>query len=153
MANWTGTARTNLVAADNIEALETMAADHQLMVIRDSDGRIGFIARTENGDWPTTAYREDLDEHVELCVETVIMPHIKEGEVLIIMEAGSERDRYVSGRAERTSGMVTSAVLCPFRSATFTRWRPRRRGKPGLDSSRIAKTGIMRGWDFGPSGR
>lgn len=100
MANWTGTARTNFVAADNIEALERMAADHQLMVIRDSDGRIGFIARTENGDWPTTAYREDLDEHVEFCVETVIMPHIKEGEVLIIMEAGSERDRYVSARAE-----------------------------------------------------
>lgn len=100
MANWTGNALTNLVAADNVEALEKIAADHQLKVIRDSDGRIGFIAGTENGDWPTTEYREDLDEHVEFCVETVIMPHIKEGEVLIIMEAGSEKDRYVSGRAE-----------------------------------------------------
>lgn len=100
MANWTGKARTNYVVANHVAALEKIASKHELGVIRDSEGRIGFFAKTENGDWPSTYYDEEVGVHAEFRIEAVLMPHIKEGEVLVVVEAGSENDRYVTGRAD-----------------------------------------------------
>jgi hypothetical protein len=96
MSDWNGTARTNYVLPNGIPELEEIAKRFNLRVIR-SDERVGFVAETGDGGWPSNAYDDELDEYVDFDIETMLMPHIKEGEVLILMEAGSEKSRYVSG--------------------------------------------------------
>ncbi|VVE16878.1 MULTISPECIES: hypothetical protein [Pandoraea] len=99
MANWTGIARTNYVFPGNLEEIEKVAKRFDLRVISE-DERIGFVADTDDGGWPSNTYDEDLEDDVEFDVTTMLMPHIKEGEVLVVMEAGSEKARYASGYAK-----------------------------------------------------
>ncbi|MGF6603254.1 hypothetical protein P3T23_008008 [Paraburkholderia sp. GAS448] len=99
MANWSGIARTNYVLPDNVEELEKVAKRFDLRVIR-KDERIGFVAETDGGGWPSNFYDAELEDDVEFDVETMLMPHIKEGEVLVLIETGSEKTRYASGYAQ-----------------------------------------------------
>lgn len=99
MANWSGTARTNYVLPENVEELEKVAKRIGLRVIR-KDDRIGFVAETDDGGWPTNVHDEEISDDVEVDISTMLMPHIKEREVLVLMEAGSEKSRYVSGYAQ-----------------------------------------------------
>ncbi|MBB5546509.1 hypothetical protein A8H39_00210 [Paraburkholderia fungorum] len=99
MANWNGTARTNYVLPVNVEALEKVAKRFDLRVIHQGE-RIGFVTETDDGGWPSNVYDDELEDDVEFDISTMLMPHIKEGEVLVLMEAGSEKSRYVSGYAQ-----------------------------------------------------
>lgn len=99
MANWSGIARTNYVLPENLDELEKVAKRFDLRIIR-KDDRIGFVAETDDGGWPSNAYDEELDDDIEFDTATMLMPHIKAGEVLVLMEVGSEKSRYASGSAQ-----------------------------------------------------
>lgn len=101
MSNWEGMSRTNYVTIEDLDGLEESVSPFELEIAEDdsSPGKFCFITETEYGDWPFSGYDFETDTEVELSVDQHIMPFVKEGEVLVIMEAGHEKARYISGNA------------------------------------------------------
>lgn len=97
MANFTGTGRTNYVEVEDKAGLEAALENWDVEIVHDDKGRIAILGDSE-GLMPSWGEDEEGDD-VEFDIETLVMPFVKEGEVLVVMEAGSERARYVSGFA------------------------------------------------------
>lgn len=51
------------------------------------------------GGWPSTLYDEETDEDRDVDVAEELAEHLADDEVAILMEAGSEGERYVTGWA------------------------------------------------------
>lgn len=97
MANYCATARTNYVKVTDRDKLTAALAQLDLDIV-DKDGRVAVLETSGEG-WPSLAYDEKLDENVEIDVACLIAEHLAEGEVLVLIEAGAEKLRYVSGHA------------------------------------------------------
>ena len=97
--NYQGKARTNYVTVENLEGLKS-ALEPWPLEVRASSCRQGMAALfdTSGSGWPTFAVDED-GKDLEFDVATLIMPFVREGEVLVVMEAGHEGARYVVGNA------------------------------------------------------
>lgn len=101
MANWTGLARTNYFRVkDEAAFLEWVEAVYNLNV-HQQDGL--FMVYAEDG-WPSSRAKlpseGDVDDEVdEFDFVDELYRHLADGEVLIGMEAGHEKARYVSGHA------------------------------------------------------
>lgn len=107
MANWFGTARSNYFMVKDLAAFQAMVEseipDVDVVVSDQSDGpRAGKVcllasADSDNGDFPTTRFDDELEEDVEIHFPTMISPHLVEGEVVVLMTIGAEKQRYLTG--------------------------------------------------------
>jgi hypothetical protein len=67
------------------------------MQYRESDGTVMFMDEDGiDGFWPSCS-RPDVEPELDFTWEEYVMPFIKEGEVLVIMQIGAEKRRYVTG--------------------------------------------------------
>lgn len=113
--NYQGEARTNYVSITNIKGL-TKALKRWPLEVRKSKIEKGKVALfdTSGDGWPSFAI-DDNGEDIEFDVATLIMPFVSEGEVLVVMEAGHEGERYVIGNASawvRRGKKVLRTFLC-----------------------------------------
>ncbi len=100
MANFYGTARSNYFQVKDAEAFKTWAARLDLEVITNDDGLFGLIAtNTDDGCFPSVYAPEDVDEDYPLEIADELAKHLADGEVCVLMEAGAEKHRYISGWA------------------------------------------------------
>jgi hypothetical protein len=102
MANWTGAARSNYVKFVDVDKLKEVLKpfDIEVSANDNGDGTYCLLSKAENGDWPGAAPDPaDPDEWIDFNPVELICPHLQDGEVLVLMEAGHEKLRYVSGWA------------------------------------------------------
>lgn len=101
MANYDATARSNYVKLSNPEAAIRIAKAAGIRVSKSNLHPDLYCFLSENeGGWPSTLC--DIDntgEETDFSFEENIMPYVEEGEVLVLMEAGAEKLRYIIGAA------------------------------------------------------
>lgn len=123
MSNYYGTARSNYVKVKDMEGLKTSIEpwDISMHSTAADPNTVCFLdTHPDGGGWPNWLmfYKAGLDEDgneceveddVEFDVQKIIMPFLQPGEVLVMMEAGAEKYRYVSGHASahHTDGRST----------------------------------------------
>ncbi len=103
MSNWIGTARTNYVKFASYEGYEAAKAlveasgnevhphpEFELVAMISGEG--------DTGGFYFTHYNDDTDEDVEWWWPD-ITKHLADGQVLVAIEAGAEKLRYISGHA------------------------------------------------------
>jgi len=109
MANYYATARSNYVRLKDPDAVRQLLADRAgevtLCESHLASGCFAFLVSgmSDSGCWPGI-YPVDPDGQVDYDSEPedfadVIAPHLADGEVLILMEAGAEKLRYIGGWA------------------------------------------------------
>lgn len=97
MANWYGTSRSNYFAVKDLPAFEAFLKQFDAEMIKNSDGLVGFLSRTDNGDLPT---RQPEDPDADpICISDEIGAHLVENHVCVVMVAGAEKLCYVTGSA------------------------------------------------------
>lgn len=109
MANYTGSARTNMFRVKDIDAFKEAAAEIGIGVWV-GDPTTGLVSAynedSDGGGWPTWIYREppedapeDFEEDVEVDLAAFVAPHLADGSVSIFFEVGAEKLRYLIGTA------------------------------------------------------
>lgn len=103
MANYIAAARSNVFRVKDLKAFMDEVGDKAPDVVvehrsrgDDLPGQVMMYPAGEYGDWPTCYLDEAGDDHEVDWVATV-SKHLVDGEVCVMMEAGSEKLRYVSG--------------------------------------------------------
>jgi hypothetical protein len=99
MADWNGMARSNYFRVKDEAAFRKWAEYLELAVITDSEGRFGVYSKTDDGGFPSQRLSEDAEEMEDLDFPDELAAHLVEGSIAILMTAGHEKDRYVSGYA------------------------------------------------------
>ena len=108
MANYYATARSNYFAVKDETAFREWAESIGLMVFEPThttvtaDGIDRFAIAPGDGDecgWFCTRYDEESDEHEDVDLTKELSAHLRDGEVAILMEVGSEKLRYLCGYA------------------------------------------------------
>ncbi len=109
MSNYYATARSNYFAVKDEKAFREWAARTGLAVLepdhhdKTSGGvrRLGVASGDSNdsGGWPNSFWNDDLGDYEEIDVSGQLAEHLADGEVAVLMEAGSESLRYVTGSA------------------------------------------------------
>lgn len=104
MANFNGTARSNYFRVKNpVVFEESMAALPDIKVWSEvgEDKVERYAIASDDGDtgsWPSYRY-DDVEEGEEIDMPDEIKPHLMDGEVCVLMQAGAEKLRYISGYA------------------------------------------------------
>ncbi len=116
MANWYGTARTNYFMVKDAAAFKAWVDSlPSCVLIENDDGAFGFYVDSEDsGGFPSERYDEANDDYVDIDLADELVPHLADGEVAILMEAGAEKARYITGYALAVAwdGRNTSVDLC-----------------------------------------
>ena len=102
MANYYESARTNYFRVKDIDAFKEELKDVKSLTIavehRDLKDYVCLLAENENGfSWDY--YNESLDDYVEIDWDGIFNKHLVDGSVAIIIGAGAEKLRYISGYA------------------------------------------------------
>ena len=118
MANWCGECRSNYFKVKDIEAFKTFLEKYPAKFIQwDNDPTyVGFLSDDENGATPVRYKEESENPQIEdnmVSIYDEISEHLQENEICIIMEAGAEKLRYISGFAIaiHSSGKTTQVSL------------------------------------------
>lgn len=101
MADWTGVARTNYVKFKDLAGLKKVL-DLFPIEISDAvcvDGTKCLLSTDEYGGWPTRVCDVETDTDIDFSFEEHVCPYMEDDQVLVTMEAGSERLRYITGHA------------------------------------------------------
>jgi hypothetical protein len=114
MANWIGSARTNYFRVKDVEAFKTWAAAASLVVF-ERDGRHGVHSEDEYGGWPEIVFDDvSTDAHRAFDIAHELAQHVADGEIVVCVEAGAEKLRYITGKAiafrASTDGPETIAI-------------------------------------------
>lgn len=99
MANWYGVARSNrFTVKDHKEFLEEIANLELDVHQEDSDpNTVVLFSDTEDGAFASYFYDDEQEEYVDVDLPTIIQRHITEDSCAILMEAGNEKLRYITG--------------------------------------------------------
>ena len=98
MSNWYGSARTNQVTVIDMEGLKNALIPFEVTIHEREDNEVVFLPPNESdGDFYYSVIDEDTGEDIEFNWESIVMPYIKENDVLIVMCCGAEKLRYLSG--------------------------------------------------------
>lgn len=107
MANYYGGARTNYVRVSDMDGLVEFLEDWPIK-IDNRDGKVAFFSIDEDsGGWPSWRLNDE-GEDIEFDFGELMM-FVEPGEVLVLMETGAEKLRYLVGYAAayiRTGGEV-----------------------------------------------
>lgn len=100
MANWCGTARSNNFRVKDVKAFQEALApfDIEVQVHPAQPQFVMLVGAQEYGDFPSCGFTED-DEEIELDFQKLFAEHLVDGQVAILMEAGAEKLRYITGYA------------------------------------------------------
>ena len=99
MANWIGSARTNYFRVKDVDAFKAWAKAASLVVF-EKDGRFGVYSEDEYGGWPDIVFDDDTtDAHRDFYITHELAPHVADGEIVVCLEAGAEKLRYITGSA------------------------------------------------------
>lgn len=104
MANYYASARTSYAKMrDNDDFLswaETIPDSEIITQVSEEHGTLyGFLLGEDCGGVPCRRYVEETDEDYDLNFHTEIQEHLAPGWSIIVMEAGAEKLRYISGHA------------------------------------------------------
>lgn len=105
--DWSGAARSNYVRFKDLDALKKALEPWGAIEIEaNGAGLHCLLARTEDGGWPSGTQVEGTDDEGEAVeeelyfdFEEVVVPHLAEGQALVVMQSGHEGLRYVTGHA------------------------------------------------------
>lgn len=103
MANWNGAARTNYFVCTDKNVLARSLEPFDIIISEgasDNAGKVCLLSTDESGGWPGTGYIDGEKGDIDFDMDVHVMPYVCEGEVVVAMEAGAEKLRYVSGLAE-----------------------------------------------------
>jgi len=100
MANYYGHARSNYFKVKNKKKFQTLCNEIGVEMI-ERDNLVGFICSLDPdcGGLPSSKYNEETEDHDDIDICQEIYPHLCEGEVAVMTEAGYEKFRYVTGYA------------------------------------------------------
>jgi hypothetical protein len=99
MASWIGSARTNYFLVKDVEAFKAWAKAASLVVFEE-DSRFGVYSEDEYGGWPQIVFDDDTtDAHRDFDITYELAQHVAEGEIVVCLEAGAEKRRYITGAA------------------------------------------------------
>lgn len=110
---WTGSARTNFVKVKDVEALKASLAVFGDSIKLDQHFKDKSFICLEGGDpdtggFPSSIYAGGLPssisdgdgETIDFSFEEFVVPHLAEGQVLVVLSCGADKLRYLSGDAE-----------------------------------------------------
>jgi hypothetical protein len=104
MSNYCATARSSYFKVKDVEAFKNWCWSLDIEPI-DGDpadnktGLVAMISGTPNGDgWPSSRVN-DKDEAADIDLTAELAAHLEDGWVAVLMEAGSEKCRYIIGFA------------------------------------------------------
>lgn len=114
MADWFGSARSNYVRVKDMDGLKAALEPWEIDIQPDDEdpakdpAKVCFMSENQFGGWPSTTEIEVDDpddpdgiicEEVEFDPAVHICPFLEPGQVLILMEIGAEKLRYLTGNA------------------------------------------------------
>jgi hypothetical protein len=100
MANWYGSARSNQFTVTDMDGLKHALAPFGDIEIAERGDKVCLLVTDgDYGGWRSVVFDEQ-DEEIEFDPAVHIMPYAKEGEVVVLMEAGAEKLRYITGNAQ-----------------------------------------------------
>ncbi len=103
MADWYGVSRSNYFRVKDHDAFTEAMGGLDLRVVEggkgETAGMVAVISDAEYGDWPSEVFDEAADDYVEVDLVTRIAEHLVDGEVCVLVSAGAEKERYVTGTA------------------------------------------------------
>jgi len=120
MANYYATARSNYFAVKDEVTFRQWAEFAGLKVLEpthigqtpDGTRRLAIAPDGGNDDgWPTTRYNEETEEYDDVDVPEELVAYLKDGEVAVLMEVGSEKLRYLRGYATAVNSKGTIVNL------------------------------------------
>jgi hypothetical protein len=117
MANYEAVWRSNYIAVKDEAAftkeIEDSGLKDHLDVARDDTGERICLCGTGGEGIPLETYNEESDDWGSFDWGDFCSRHLKEGEVLIVMEAGCEKLRYITGisRAYNHEGATLSVSI------------------------------------------
>jgi hypothetical protein len=107
MSNWHGTALSNFFRVKDLAGFKSMVEKELPGVeVREgaatgpNDGRVCVVASrdSDNGGWPTWIVDpDDHEDEVEVDMPRSISQHLVEGEIVVLMQSGADRLKYVTG--------------------------------------------------------
>lgn len=102
MANYSGAARSNYFRVKDDSAFEeAMASLPESATSQDDEGRFMVMSTCpDTGGWVTLMEDEKTGEDIEVDLAAIISEHLADDEVAVLMEAGHEKLRYISGYAQ-----------------------------------------------------
>jgi hypothetical protein len=101
MANWYGAARSNYIKIKDINGLEEALEPFDINISKDRDGEFVCLLSGDSSDGAWPSYSEDDEgNELEFNFITHVVPYMAPDQVLIVMEAGAEKLRYITGYAE-----------------------------------------------------
>jgi len=133
MANWYGTSRSNYFSVKDETAFDAFVDAFNLEHWRNEDG-LHAIAPDEANDgfWPSQIWREDEDveDYVDIDFVEELAKHLANDTVAILMTAGAEKLRYVTGRAVavKNDGSYVSVDIDDIYDLALLKW--------GIESTR-----------------
>lgn len=98
MSNWSGLSRSNYFQVKDEAAFREALKDVDVSVVQGTGG-LAVISEDENGAWPSFTYNDETGDDEEIDLVALIAEHLADGQVAVMISAGSERQRYVSGYA------------------------------------------------------
>ena len=99
MANFNGTARSNYFKVKDIAAFDAWVETIPSLVSSPTaDMQMVYSDDPDDGCFPSH-YCDDDGNDFDLDIEEELKKHLADGQVCVLMEAGAERVRYISGWA------------------------------------------------------
>lgn len=114
MANWYGSARSNYVQIKDMEGLIKALGPFNIEISESRlDKGVCFLVGpySDDGGWPSFATDEEGDE-IEFDPSEHICPFMQDDQILIMMQCGAEKLRYITGDAQA----YNSEGVCEFLS-------------------------------------
>ncbi len=115
MANWCGTARTNYVRVKDVDALKELLEPFEVEVYtHPTMPRYVMLTPSSMSDYGGFNFNNQDEDGNEVEFDWPdIAAHLDEGQILVAVEAGAEKLRYVSGFAVAVAwdGRVTDVNL------------------------------------------
>lgn len=112
MANYYASARSNYFRVNDPEGLQESLPDgvelHTSSI--EPDLVCMLVTCPDQGGWPTWVIDED-DNDVEFDYANALAPFLLDDEVVIMMEAGAEKLRYISGYARAFNNKGEEVVI------------------------------------------
>ena len=97
MSNYEGAARSNYFQVKDSDAFEDAMAPFDIEVSYGVNDTVCLLSQSEGG-WPNSGLDDD-DNQIDFTFEAIVCPHMRPGQVLVCIESGHEKLRFVGGQA------------------------------------------------------
>ena len=110
MANYYASGRSNYFRVKDVEAFKNEVKVIGSLEVYEKDGFISLLSNNEGG-FPNDHFDEYADDYLEIDWDAIFAKHLADEEVAIIMEAGSEKLRYINGYAVAYNNKGESRIV------------------------------------------